>query len=42
MRKKLMQELIEQNKQEILKDKVKMDKILEKIDRVIIIKASGK
>ncbi|TYS67422.1 FbpB family small basic protein [Sutcliffiella horikoshii] len=42
MRKKLMQQLIEQNKQDILKDKVKMEKILDKIDQARMIKASDK
>ncbi|MGD6873348.1 FbpB family small basic protein [Sutcliffiella horikoshii] len=41
MRKKLMQQLIEQNKQDILKDKVKMEKILDKIDQARMIKANN-
>ncbi|WP_339149296.1 MULTISPECIES: FbpB family small basic protein [unclassified Sutcliffiella] len=42
MRKKLMQQLIEQNKQDILKDKLKMEKILDKIAQARMIKASDK
>lgn len=38
MRKKFMQELIEENKKTILKDKDKINEIYEKIDEMIILK----
>ena len=38
MRKKYMQELIEENKKTILKDKEKVNEIYEKIDEMIILK----